>query len=87
MNLNVAKQLKQKKAKFMVIDSEDKKRIEKLCIDMNTSPVDVVSTATKLLEKSLNKKIILRDTSTNTDVEINIFEHLNKDLNGNQKQG
>lgn len=86
MNLNIAKQLKHKKAKLMVIDSEDKKRIEKLCVDMNTSAVDVVSTATKLLEKSLNKKIILRDTTTNTDVEINIFEHLNKDLNGKPRQ-
>lgn len=81
MNLKVVRQLEKKKAKLMFIDSEDKKRIEKLCVELNTTPIDVVSTATKLLEKSLNKKIILRDANTNTDLEIDIFEHLKKNSN------
>lgn len=81
MNEKLIEQLKSKNAKLFVVDAELEELIKKLSTEMQTSSHDVVLTAIKLLSKSINKKIILRDPITLTDIEISALEDIKPSSN------
>lgn len=79
MNQKVIDELKSKNAKLFIVTEDLETIIKQLSSTLDTSAHDVVLTACKLLQKSLNKKIILRDIKNATDVEINTFEDLSSE--------
>jgi regulator of PEP synthase PpsR (kinase-PPPase family) len=68
--------LKQNNAKFLLVDEELQEIITRLSEKLDTNTHDVVKTAVKLLEKSIGKKVILRNKKNNIDEVISAFEDL-----------
>ncbi|BCX14126.1 MAG: hypothetical protein KatS3mg085_658 [Candidatus Dojkabacteria bacterium] len=78
MNKKLLRILKNNDSKFLLVDKELQELITKLSQTMNTNAHDVVKTALKILDKSIGKKVIIRDTNAKIDEEITAFENINK---------